>query len=241
MSLELARFVSEEHDCDYLPGERATLECRVLLGLEAPELEDLLSRGWRRFGPLVFRPSCRACAECVPLRLEVASFVPSRAQRRARQHCQHLEVAMGPVQVDDERLALHARWHEGRERTRGWEPSALDAEEYARQFGAGEPCAREITYRENGTLVGLGICDETDAGYSAVYFFHDPTRARLSLGVNHIVGLVERARAAGKAHVYLGFRVMGCESMRYKAGYRPHALLQGRPADEERPRWRTEK
>jgi arginyl-tRNA--protein-N-Asp/Glu arginylyltransferase len=239
LSLELARFVSEEHDCGYLPDQRATLDCRVVLGLQPGELEALLSRGWRRFGSLVFRPACQACNECVPLRLAVATFAPSRAQRRAQARCAHLTVEVGPVRVDAERLALHTRWHAGRERTRGWEPAELDDEEYARQFGVGEPCAREVLYRQEGALVGLGICDVTADGYSAVYFFHDPAHARLSLGVNHIVTLVERARADGKAHVYLGFRVMGCASMRYKAAYRPHQLLEGRPADGEPPRWRT--
>jgi arginyl-tRNA--protein-N-Asp/Glu arginylyltransferase len=239
VSLELARFVSEEHDCDYLPGQRAMLDCRVLLGLQPGELEALLARGWRRFGSLVFRPACRACTECVPLRLDVATFQPSRGQRRAQQRCRQLSVEVGPVRVDEERLALHARWHEGRERMRGWEAAPLDAEEYARQFGADEPCAREVLYRDGGKLVGLGICDQTLTAYSAVYFFHDPAYARLSLGVNHIVTLVDRARAESKTHVYLGFRVMGCASMRYKAGYRPHQLLESRPDDAERPGWRT--
>jgi arginine-tRNA-protein transferase len=239
LSVELTRFVSEEHDCAYLPGQRAVLDCRVLLGLQPGELEALLARGWRRFGALVFRPACVACAECVPLRLDTASFRPSRAQRRARNRCAHLSVEVGPVRIDDERLDLHARWHEGRERTRGWEAAPIDRDEYARQFGAGEPCAREVLYRDGGRLVGVGICDEALTAYSAVYFFHDPAYARLSLGVNHIVTLVERARAERKAHVYLGFRVMGCASMRYKAGYLPHQLLEERPADGERPRWRT--
>jgi arginine-tRNA-protein transferase len=241
LALELARFVSEEHGCDYLPGAQATLDCRVVVGLQPAELEALLARGWRRFGPLVFRPACRACHECVSLRLDVATFAPSRSQRRARTRCASLTMAVGPPLVDDERLALHERWHEAREAHRGWEPAPLDAEEYTRQFGVGEPCAREVVYRDGGRIVGVGICDETSAAYSAVYFFHDPAYAHWSLGVNHIVALVDRARGEGKTHVYLGFRVMGCASMRYKAGYRPHQLLDGRPADDEPPRWPSAK
>jgi arginine-tRNA-protein transferase len=213
------------------------MEYRVMVGVQPADLDRLLERGWRRFGPAVFRPACAGCGECVSLRIDVRDFHPSRAQRRARNRCAHLEVQMGPPRVDDERLALHARWHAGREQARGWRPVPLDADDYARSFASADACAREVLYRDAGRLVGVGICDETATAYSAVYFFHDPADARLSPGVNHVLTLIERARAEGKAHVYLGYRVLGCDSMRYKAGFRPHELLQGRPGAGEPPRW----
>jgi leucyl-tRNA---protein transferase len=231
-------FSSEPHACEYLPGETARSDYRLLADPGPGELGRLLERGWRRFGPIAFRPACATCAECVPLRIVVADFRPSRSQRRARNHCAHLNAQLSVPTVDDERLALYSRWHAAREATRGWQPSALDAEEYARSFVASDACARELSYRDAGKLVGVGICDETDDALSAVYFFHDPAYARLSPGVNHVLEVIERARAAAKPYVYLGFRVMGCASMRYKAGFRPHQLLQGRPNDAEPPTWR---
>ena len=228
----------EEDACPYLPDARATLHYRVLLGLPPAELDDLLARGWRRFGPAVFRPVCRACGECVSLRIPVADFRPSRSQRRARDRCASLRLEIGPPRVDDERLALYACWHEAREQTRGWERAPLDLDAYARQFAFADACAREVLYRDGDRLVGVGICDETDRAYSAVYFFYHPDYARWSLGVNHVVTLIAQAHALGKAYVYLGFRVMGCASMRYKAGFLPHELLEGRPDPVEPPRWR---
>jgi leucyl-tRNA---protein transferase len=240
VALQLAHFVSEPHACEYLPAARATLEYRLLMGLGPEELDRLLARGWRRFGHAVFRPACGACGECVSLRIDVARFQISRSQRRARNRCAGLEVAMGPPRVDDERLALYARWHAGRERARGWEEAPLTAGDYAKSFAAGDACSREVLYRDRGRLVGVGICDETAAAFSAVYFFHDPDYARLSPGVNHVLALIERARRDGKAHVYLGYRVLGCPSMRYKATFLPHELLEGRPGPDEAPRWRVE-
>lgn len=239
MGREFEAFVSDEHDCDYLPQRRAALHYGLLPRPRPVELQILLERGWRRFGPLVFRPACATCHECVPLRLPVEAFRPSRSQRRARNRCAHLSVEVGSPRVDRERLDLYARWHEGREQAKGWQSAPLDAEEYARNFvPEGDACAREVLYREDGRLVGVGLCDETPSALSAVYFFHDPALARLSLGVNHVVTLIERARLAGKSHVYLGFRVMGCPSMRYKAGFLPHELLDGRPPPADSPRWR---
>jgi arginyl-tRNA--protein-N-Asp/Glu arginylyltransferase len=237
LALQIAHAVSEEHACDYLPAERAALEYRVVLGLEAEELESWLERGWRRFGAVLFRPACRACGECVSVRIPVAEFQLSRSQRRARNRCAHLQVEVGPPRVDDERLALYSRWHAGRERQRGWEAAPLDAQDYARQFGLDEESTREVLYRDGGRLVGAGICDETATALSAVYFFHDPSYARLSPGVNHVLTLVDWARRAGKSHVYLGYWVSGCPSMKYKAGFVPHQRLVGRPANDEPARW----
>jgi leucyl-tRNA---protein transferase len=45
------------------------------------------------------------------------------------------------------------------------------------------------------------------------------------------------ARQRGIPNVYLGYRVLGCPSMRYKGTFRPHELLLGRPGPEEEPRW----
>jgi arginine-tRNA-protein transferase len=231
-------FVAERHLCEYLPGRTARTAYRLLADPSPDELGQLLARGWRRFGPIAFRPACEACAECVPLRIPVATFRPSRSQRRARNRCAPLACEMSVPVVDDERLALYARWHAGREVRRGWGPSPLDAGDYARSFVARDACARELSYRDAGKLVAVGICDESDDALSAAYFFHDPAYERRSPGVNHVLELVDRARAAGKAYVYLGFRVMGCASMRYKAGFLPHQLLDGRPDDAEPPRWR---
>lgn len=240
LALELAHFTTDESRCEYLPGQRATMEYRLLVGVQPPELDRLLERGWRRFGPAVFRPACAACGECVSLRIDVQAFRLSRSQRRARNRCAHLAVTVGPPRVDQERLDLHARWHAGRERARGWHPSPMDVEDYARSFGNADACAREVQYRDPaGKLVGLGLCDETATAYSAVYFFHDGGDPRLSLGVNHVLTLIERARREGKPHVYLGYRVLGCFSMRYKAGFQPHQLLEGRPSAAEPPRWRS--
>jgi hypothetical protein len=46
-----SHFVEDPRVCDYLAGERAALEYRVMTGVGSEELESLLVRGWRRLGP----------------------------------------------------------------------------------------------------------------------------------------------------------------------------------------------
>jgi arginine-tRNA-protein transferase len=236
----IQRIVEPPRLCSYLADREASLDLRVQVDVTPEELDAMLERGWRRFGPVYFRPACAACEECVTLRLPTATFVPSKSQRRARKNAASLRRIVSTPIVDAERIDLYRRWHAAREEKRGWDPSALDAERYAFDFAFPHPSVREVAWRDSrdGHLVGLGICDETPTAISAVYFFWDPDRAPPSLGVAHVVALVEDAKARGKPWVYLGYRVLGCASLEYKAKYRPHELLVGRPEPNEAPRWK---
>jgi leucyl-tRNA---protein transferase len=239
MARLLQRVLEPPHPCVYLPEREAQLDLRVMVDVSAAELETLLERGWRRFGPVYFRPVCTACDACITLRVPADTFAPSKSQRRARRASEHLTRAVGRPMVDDERLALYARWHAEREAAKGWEPSMLDAERYAFDFAFDHPSVREVAFRDGDRLVGLGIVDETPRALSAVYFFWDPETAPSSLGTAHVMRLVEDAKARGLAHVYLGYRVEGCASLAYKSRFRPHELLEGRPAGAAMPRWKV--
>ena len=68
--------------CPYLAGRNA----RYALGAVVPtraEFDRLMALGYRRSGPLFYRPACPlGCAACTPLRVPVATFAPTRSQRR---------------------------------------------------------------------------------------------------------------------------------------------------------------
>jgi leucyl-tRNA---protein transferase len=237
----IERIVEKPHACAYLPAERASLEVSVMLDVGATDMQRLLERGWRRFGPIYFRPVCAACAECVSLRVLAAKMAFSKSQRRAARACARLRRVVGAPRVDAERLALYARWHEGRESARGWEPNPQTRDRYALEFAFPHPCAREAAFYDDeagGRLVGLGLFDETPEALSAAFFFYDPAYAHLSLGTANVLSLVGEARASERRHVYLGYRVAGCASLRYKASFRPHEALAGRPSLDESPAWR---
>ena len=209
-----------------------------MLDVSPTELGSMLERGWRRFGPCYFRPRCERCNECVTLRIRTTDFHPSRSQRRARNRASRLRRVVSRPTVDAARLDLYKRWHADREEQRGWEPSVLRGDRYAIDFAFPHPSAREAAYYDGERLVGVGLFDETPEALSAVYFFYDPALRRDSLGVANVVALVEDARAARKPHVYLGYRVRGCDSLAYKEAFLPHDLLMSRPDDDDRAPWR---
>ncbi len=236
----LHRVVEEPRTCVYLPGELASLDVRLMVDVTPDELDEMLARGWRRFGPAYFRPTCTPCGECVTLRIIVDRFTPSKSQRRAVKAASRLRREVRKPRVDEARLALYHRWHASREGARGWEESPMDVERYAVDFAFPHPCAREVAYYDDdngGKLVALGLIDETPSALSAAYFFYEPD-FKGSLGVANIAHLVEQARQSRYPHVYLGYRVLGCESLQYKGHYHPHELLVGRPAMTEAPTWR---
>ncbi len=229
--------IDEPQRCSYLPGKTAQLEQRYMTEVTVEDLDALLERGWRRFGPLYFRPACTPCGECVSLRVPVSTFTGTDSQRRALRRSRRFRRTFGKPIVDDERLALYRAWHAAREDVRGWEPSELDAEGYAMQFAFPHPAIHELALYDGDRLVLVGLWDVAPRGMSAIYCFFDPEYARLSLGVANVMNGLELAREREIPFVYLGFRVLGCESLRYKDAFRPHELLEGRPSFREAPRW----
>ncbi|MCB9646667.1 MAG: arginyltransferase [Deltaproteobacteria bacterium] len=243
MARLLQHWLSAPSQCSYLPDQLSSLEYRLMLDVSPEELEHLLARGWRRFGPAYFRPGCARCSECVPLRVPVQDFVPSRSQRRVARRTEGLRMVVGRPQVDAARLELYHRWHASQGAARGWPEDRIDVEEYYHQFAFPHPSVREAAYYDDAApggprLVGVAIMDETPESLSAVYTYHDPDYHRDSLGTASVLRQIDEARRRGKRWVYLGYRVMGCASSRYKARFRPHELLDGWPELNEAPRWR---
>lgn len=241
----LRHFLSEPSACAYLPDRESSLEYRLMLDVEPDELETLLARGWRRFGPAYFRPGCQGCRECVPLRIPLERFQPSRQQRRALRKLEELRVEVGVPRVDAMRLQLYHQWHEAQGGQRGWSADHISAEEYYHQFAFPHPCAREFAYyhrADDGVmrLVAVAIVDETPRALSAVYTYHDPEYAKWSLGTISILCQIKAAIAWNKTWLYLGYRVLGCQSSEYKARFQQHELLSVASCDNVSPLWVAE-
>ena len=110
-SYDLIQFVTEPSPCPYIASESAQLEYRVPSKLDTKSLEELIERGWRRFGNYVFRPQCMACRKCRPLRVVLEKFRPSKSQRRALKKNEHVEVHVTRPQVTDEHVQLFNAYH----------------------------------------------------------------------------------------------------------------------------------
>jgi arginine-tRNA-protein transferase len=224
-----ALVITPPTDCAYLRGRQSRLELRLVGDLTPVEHTAELAAGVRRFGRTLFRPACEGCSRCIPIRIPVAGFRPSRSQRRVLRRNRDVEVEVGEPEVDLERLRLHHRFHEERRQRRGWPRSEIDVREYVETFLENAVPTLEFRYRLGGRLVGVAYVDESPEALNSVYAFHAPELARRSLGTFDVLTEIEEARRRGKEHVYLGYYVEGCASMEYKRSFRPSEMrVEGR-------------
>ena len=210
--------------CEYRLDQQSQFECELARDIQPADYMRRLQAGWRRFGPVVFRPDCEHCRSCLSSRVPVASFRPSETQRRTwRRNAGSVELRIGPPIVTPERAALFAAFHGHGQQIKGW---PLTEPEQLALYVANPFPTEEWSYWVDGRLVGVGYVDALPEGLSAVYFFHDPAHHRRSLGTFNILTMIEAARQRGLPHVYLGYYVEGCRSLEYKGRFRPNEILQ---------------
>ena len=220
-------FVTRESPCGYLPGRSSRMAFRIVEEGDALDEDRVLEAGWRRFGWFLFRPVCRGCARCVPLRVPVRSFRPSRSQRRVLRRNQDVSLEVGEPVFDGERLELYERFHEFRRRTRGWPESLKDPGEYRSTFVENPTKTLELRYRLGGKLAAIAYVGATPRALNSIYGFHDPALSRRSLGTFDVLKEIELARAMDREYLYLGYLVEGCLSMEYKKAFGPNEVLVG--------------
>lgn len=227
-----------EDACPYLPGLRATIRYRFIESCSLETYQAMLERGWRRFGPVFFRPACAACGECRSLRLPVDEFRPDRSQRRTLARNADLETVVQEPSLDPRHLDLYTRYHADMALRRGWGEKSDSPLDYAMTFVEGHrDFGKEMLFLAGDRLLAVALFDVLPRAISAVYCYYEPAERARGLGVNAVLHLLRHARELGLPHLYLGYWVAGNASMRYKAGYRPHELLSGRPELTEGAAW----
>ncbi len=232
--------LSSEEPCVYLRGEAARMRYRYIADCPPEVYQELLERGWRRFGRVFFRPACRGCAECVSLRVKVREFQPSRSLRRNWRRNRDLNVLIRRPTLTEAHLALYHRYHQDMKARRQWPGSKSAPEDYYQSFVEGYGSfGYEILFFDAQRLVAVSLTDVLPGALSSVYSFYDPQERSRGLGVFSILTQIRWARERKVPYLYLGFRVDGNGSMRYKARYRPHEVLEGRPEPVDDPVWRS--
>jgi len=220
---ELKVYTTYPHSCSYLRGQEATTLFVDPRQLVDKQLYSRLSElGFRRSGSHIYRPHCANCDACVPARIPVAHFRPTRGQRRVLKRNADLRVVNSDHIRDDAAFELYQRYIRLRHADGDMYPP--DREQYEAFLNKVWDCTRYYRFYARDKLVALAVVDELDDGLSAIYTFFDPDEQQRSLGAHAILWQVQAARSLGLGYVYLGYWIRECRKMAYKSDYRPLEL-----------------
>lgn len=217
-------YATQPHDCSYLEQEQAVT---LFLDPHQPLDEDTYARlselGFRRSGDHLYRPHCPSCKACVPARIPVGVFSPSRQQTRILKRNQDLRVECRPPRLDAEIYQLYSRYINARHADGDmYPPSQQQFESFL--VNKNQFCTFN-EFRLDDRLLAVAVTDRLPNGLSAVYTFFDPDESRRSLGRYAILWQIEEARRAGLPALYLGYWIRNCRKMNYKTEYRPLEML----------------
>lgn len=211
--------LSELQECPYLPDRMLRYSYFFAARVAQEELDVLLEEGWRKFGYYYFKPDCPGCQECVPLRIPVKDFTPSRSQKRVLKNGSDLELAFSPLQYRDEVFEVyqeHSLSRFGR---------TSDKDDFMSSFYRMSCPAFQSEYYLGDTLAAVGFLDRSSRALSSVYFVYRDSAARYSPGILSILREIEEAKKMGALYYYLGYYIRDNKSMSYKNRFYPHERL----------------
>jgi arginine-tRNA-protein transferase len=211
--------------CPYVPGRSERKLITELAGKEAMAFYNALSRaGFRRSHHLAYRPACVGCVACVPVRIPVDEFAPSRSLRRIQRLNLDVDIQMVEPRATLEHFRLFTRYQ--RQRHVDSDMASMTFGDFRAMMEDTPVASRVIELRKGqGAFLGACLLDVLDDGLSAVYSFFDPEERRRSLGTLLVLALVAAARHLDLPYAYLGYWIAESRKMAYKARFRPLEAL----------------
>jgi leucyl-tRNA---protein transferase len=228
-------YLTAPQPCPYLPHRFERKVFTHLVGDRAADMNDLLTQGgFRRSQNIAYRPACETCRSCVSTRVLVQEFQRSENMQRIWRKNSDL---VGKIQIADptsEQYSLFRHYLDSRHGDGGM--ANMSVMDYTMMVQDSHVNTSLIEYRlrgpdsfltgeGTGELIAVALTDVMTDGLSMVYSFFNPEIKKRSLGTFIILDHIERARLAGKPHVYLGYWVEGSPKMSYKTRYFPQEHL----------------
>jgi arginine-tRNA-protein transferase len=184
--------------------------------VSAPQIDMLLSDGWRHFGTHFFRYNLGVhggeIRRVIPLRIRLADFSFSKSQRRVLKRNANLDVAICGAAVDAETQTLFERH---KQRFQSGVPNSIY------DFISSDPASvptegLEIAVRHNGALMAASFFDVGETSISSIYGIFEPAESGRRLGIFTMLKEIEFAIERGKQFYYHGYAYQGESFYDYK-------------------------
>ena len=212
--------IEEPRQCPYFSTRVSQYESMYACGLNDLEFDGLLEKGWRKFGVYFFRPRCPACRDCIPIRIQVEEFCPTKSQKRVLRKNAGITIQTVQLSYIQEVFDLYCD-----HLTRFSKASKPSRSEFQHAFLTPSVPGRQTLFYDGEKLAAAGFLDFSNQGLSSVYFVFDPVRTKSSLGTYGALVEIQMARKLRKKHYYLGYWIHDNTSMSYKNRFRPFEML----------------
>ncbi|MBL42229.1 MAG: arginyltransferase [Rhodospirillaceae bacterium] len=219
--LNLKFYKTPETKCPYLPDKVEQLVFTHLDNSHPDLTHNFFAKsGFRRSHGIVYKPDCRNCSECIPVRINAKKFNNSSKYRRILSKNRDIYSNEVKLNGTEEQYRLFNKYQNSRHKDGNM--SSMQLDDYKSMVEESPVDTSLIEYRNsNDELFAVSITDRLFDGYSMVYSFFDYKEKHRSPGNFMILDHINKAKENDLSFVYLGYFIKNCNKMSYKKKFQP--------------------